>query len=58
MGTAGPTVVLGEAVWAAGDRPGPARERLVVEPGVRGGPVQISPGQHVPSKLTVKGDPI
>jgi hypothetical protein len=57
MGAAGPTVVLGEAVWAAGDGPGPACERVVVEPGVRGGPVQVSPGQHVPSKLTVIGDP-
>ena len=36
MGTAGRTVVLGEAVWAAGNGPGPARECLVVEPGVRG----------------------
>ena len=33
---AGPTVVLGEAMWAAGDGPGPARECLVVEPGVCG----------------------
>ena len=58
MGTAGPTVVLGESVWAVGDGPGPACECLVVEPGVRGKPVQVSPGQHVPPKLTVIGDPI
>ena len=67
IGTAGPTVVLreavwasgdGEAVWAAGDGPDPARECLVVEPGVRGGPVQVSSGQYVPPKLTVISDPI
>ena len=51
-------MVLGEAVWAAGDGPGPARKCLVVEPGVRGGPVQVFSGQHVPPKLTVISDPI
>ena len=54
MGTVGPTVILGEAVWAAGGGPGPSCECIVVELGVRGIPVQVSSDQHFRLKLTVK----
>ena len=46
-------VVVGQAIGAPGNRPGPAREDLVVEPRVCHGPVEVLPGQGLSAVLPV-----
>ena len=51
------SVVLGEAVRAPGDRPGPTCKGLVIKPRVGHRPVQVFASQHLPPELTVVGYP-
>ena len=57
LGASRGLVVILEAVRAPGYGPGPAREGLVVQPGVRYRPVQVLPGQSFPPELAVVRDP-
>ena len=51
-------MVLAQAVLATRDGLRPSREGLVVQPGVRGGPVQVLASQHVATELAVVCHPV
>ena len=51
------TMVVLQAVQTSGDGPSPAREGLIVQPGVCYRPIQVLTGQYLPPELAVVDDP-